>query len=60
MVLYIDNLINKRALHNRISDVGLDVNAPRYRVAEYSIYYAFEGDVLVALNYSSNYPSIIR
>jgi len=60
MILHIDNLINKRALHNRISDIGLYVNAPRDRVAEDSIYYAFERDVLVVLNNSSDDSSIIR
>jgi hypothetical protein len=60
MVLHIDNLINKRALHYWISDIGLDVNAARYRVAEDSINYAFECDILVVLNYSSDYSGIIR
>jgi hypothetical protein len=60
LVLHIDNLINKRALHDRISDIGLDVNAARDRVAEDTINYALERDILVVLNYSGDYSGIIR
>ena len=60
MVLHIDNLIYKRALHDWISDISFDVNAARYGVAEDSINYAFERDILVVLNYSSDNSGIIR